>query len=406
MQTPSTSAMDAEVPRIQKGPLEGFEALLLSSTTSWRLKAKMVLFRSGFFILFSWLAVQASGLTVGRNPRAISVPPKKALLQNLVTWDNHSLFVRGERILFYSGEFHPFRLPVPALWLDVFQKIKALGYSGVSFYVDWALVEGTPGVFSAEGIFDLNPFFTAASEAGIYLLARPGPYINAEVSGGGFPGWLQRIKGHLRTPDADYLNATNLYVQSIGEIIAKAQITNGGPVILLQPENEYTQAAPGIKFPNGDYFAYVEEQYRNAGIVVPFISNDAAPKGIFAPGNGTGSVDIYGHDGYPLGFDCANPYTWPNGSLPTNYHKLHLEQAPTGPYAIVEFQGGSFDPWGGPGFGKCTTLLNQEFERVFYKNDFSFGVTIFNIYMTYGGTTSGIRAATRPTTMVPSLQKT
>jgi hypothetical protein len=52
----------------------------------------------------------------------------------------------------------------------------------------------------------------------------------------------------------------------------------------------------------------------------------------------------------------------------------------------VEFQCGSFDLWGGPGFGKCTTLLNQEFERVFYKNDFSFGVTIFNIYMTYGGT--------------------
>jgi beta-galactosidase GanA len=353
------------------------------------LKAKMLLFRSVLLVLFSWLAVQASGLALGRSPRAISVPSKKALLQDLVTWDNHSLFVRGERILFYSGEFHPFRLPVPGLWLDVFQKIKALGYSGVSFYVDWALVEGTPGVFSAEGIFDLNPFFAAASEAGIYLLARPGPYINAEVSGGGFPGWLQRIKGHLRTPDPDYLNATNLYVQSIGQIIAKAQITNGGPVILLQPENEYTQAAPGIQFPNGDYFAYVEQQYRNAGIVLPFISNDAAPKGIFAPGNGTGSVDIYGHDGYPLGFDCANPSTWPDGSLPTNYHILHLEEAPTGPYAIVEFQGGSFDPWGGPGFGKCTTLLNQEFERVFYKNDFSFGVTIFNIYMTYGGTNWG-----------------
>ena len=169
---------------------------------------------------------------------------------------------------------------------------------------------------SAQGVFDFEPFFAAASEAGIYLLARPGPYINAEVSDGGYSGWLQRIKGRLRTNDTDYLHATNLYVQSIGEIIAKAQITNRGPVILLQPENEYTQAVPGIDFPNGEYFAYVEQQYRNAGIVVPFISNDAAPKGIFAPGNGTGSVHIYGHDGYPLGFDCANPSAWPNGSLP------------------------------------------------------------------------------------------
>lgn len=63
------------------------------------------------------------------------------------------------------------RLPVPGLWLDVFQKIKALGYNGVSFYVDWALLEGQEGVFLSEGIFDLNPFFDAATQAGIYLLA-------------------------------------------------------------------------------------------------------------------------------------------------------------------------------------------------------------------------------------------
>ena len=389
MQARSTSSMEVEVARIQRQPLDRFDAHSPSTATSVKDTAKMVLFRLALFALFSFLAVQASGLTIGRNPNAVIVPYKKAPLENLVTWDDHSLFVRGERIVFYSGEFHPFRLPVPGLWLDVFQKVKALGYSGVSFYTNWALLEGTPGVFSAEGVFDFEPFFAAASEAGIYLLARPGPYINAEVSGGGYPGWLQRVKGKLRTPAPDYLKATDLYVQSIGEIIAKAQITNGGPVILLQPENEYTQAVPGVDFPNGDYFAYVEQQYRKAGIVVPLISNDAAAEGIFAPGNGTGAVDIYGHDGYPLGFDCANPYTWPDGSLPTNYHTLHLEQAPTGPYAIVEFQGGSFDPWGGPGFGKCTSLLNQEFERVFYKNDFSFGVTIFNIYMTYGGTNWG-----------------
>lgn len=312
---------------------------------------------------------------------------KRELLQDIVTWDEHSLFVRGERVLFYSGEFHPFRLPVPSLWLDVFQKIKALGYSGVSFYTDWALLEGQQGDFIAEGVFSLDFFFQAASEAGIYLLARPGPYINAEVSGGGFPGWLQRTKAVLRTPD--YVNYTQNYVKNIAEIIAKAQITNGGPVILLQPENEYSQATPGTEFPNSDYFQAVENQYRDAGIIVPFISNDARPQGYEAPGTGNGSVDIYGHDAYPLGFDCANPYTWPDGALPTNFHTLHLNQSPSTPYSLVEFQGGSFDPWGGSSFAKCTVLLNEEFERVFYKNDFSFGVTIFNIYMTHGGTNWG-----------------
>lgn len=105
-----------------------------------------------------------------------------------------------------------YRNPVQDLHLDIFQKIKALGFNGVSFYVDWALLEGKPGVYREEGVFDLKPFFDAASEAGIYLIARPGPYINAEVSGGGFPGWLQKINGTLRTAAKDFLAATDLYV--------------------------------------------------------------------------------------------------------------------------------------------------------------------------------------------------
>lgn len=66
-----------------------------------------------------------------------------------------------------------------------------------------------------------------------------------------------------------------------------------------------------------------------------------------------------------------------------------MQQSPTTPYSIVEFQGGSFDPWGGPGFDKCYTLVGPEFERVFYKNLYGFGVTILNFYMTFGGTNWG-----------------
>ena len=214
-----------------------------------------------------------------------------------------------------------------------------------------------------------------------------------KVSGGGFPGWLQRTKEVLRTPD--FIKYTENYVRNIGAIIASAQITNGGPIILVQPENEYSQATngtdyPTVYFPNYEYFKEVEMQLRNAGIVVPFISNDAAPHGYFAPGNGTvGNVDIYGFDAYPLGFDCSNPTVWPPGALPTDYNTLHLEQSLSTPFSLIEFQGGSFDPWGGSGFAKCGQLLDAQFERVFSKNDFGFGVTIFNIYMTYGGTNWG-----------------
>ena len=160
-------------------------------------------------------------------------------------------------------------------------------------------------------------------------------------------------------------------------------------MILVQPENEYTRAAPGADFPNGEYFATVEAQFRRAGIVVPFINNDAQPDGYFAPGNASGAVDIYGHDGYPLGFDCANLTTWPQGFLPTDFRKLHLQQSPTTPYSLIEFQGDSFDPWRGSGFAKCTALQKEQFERIFFKNDYSFGATIFNVYMAYGGTNWG-----------------
>lgn len=108
----------------------------------------------------------------------------QTLLQDIVTFDNSSLFINGERLMIFSGEVHPFRLPVPSLWLDIFQKVKALGLNTVSFYLDWALLEGEPGVLRGEGIFDYSTFFEAAKEADIYLIARPGPYISKF-----FPTW-------------------------------------------------------------------------------------------------------------------------------------------------------------------------------------------------------------------------
>lgn len=79
---------------------------------------------------------------------------------------------------------------------------------------------------------------------------------------------------------------------NICAIIAKAQITNGGPVVLFQPENEYSMAV-GVPFPDKEFMQYVIDQARDAGIVVPMISNDAWPGGTSAPGTGLGEVDIY-----------------------------------------------------------------------------------------------------------------
>ena len=255
--------------------------------------------------------------------------------QEIVTWDDHSIFVHGERLMVFSGEFHPFRLPVTHLWLDVLQKIKASGYSCVSIYIDWHLLEAKRGEFRAEGIFDLVKFFEVAQKVGLYVLARPGPYINAEVSGGGFPGWLSRVPGALRTNTAEFINATDYYIKEVGKIIADAQITNGGPVILFQLENEYQHALDGFPMPEYDYWRSVDRQFRETGIEVPYLNNEAHMYG-YITAHTPASVDIYGHDSYPLGFDCENPSIWPEDGLPTDWLEINNGLAPDTPYTIPE----------------------------------------------------------------------
>jgi hypothetical protein len=68
-----------------------------------------------------------------------------------VTYDRYSLKVDGERILLWGGEFHYFRLPSPALWRDVLEKIRAAGFNGVSLYFSWAYHSPAPGVYDFTG---------------------------------------------------------------------------------------------------------------------------------------------------------------------------------------------------------------------------------------------------------------
>ncbi|CZR69346.1 probable beta-galactosidase [Phialocephala subalpina] len=367
-----------------------------------------------FLCILFFVAFPAQASTLSIRSKAPHTIRDSDGLQNIVTWDEHSLFVHGERVFLFSGEFHPFRLPVAGLYIDVFQKIKALGFNAVSFYTFWPLLEGEPGVYRADGIFDLQPFFDAATYAGIWLIARPGPYINSEATGGGLPGWLQRITGQLRTTDPSYLNATNNYMAHMGATIAKAQITNGGPIILTKVGNEYSidpamiasltglpqsnLPNPNISvdggFPDLAYMGYVKQQLRNAGVVVPLTFNDAVALGHFAPGfavNGStaGDVNIYSHDSYPLDYTCDNAGIWSYDSVLSTLYEVHEEQSPTTPYMISEFEGSAGDGWGGFGFNVCAQKLNQEFERVYYKNNFANGIKIINIYMVYGGTNWG-----------------
>ncbi|KAI0116583.1 glycoside hydrolase family 35 protein [Hypoxylon sp. NC0597] len=345
------------------------------------------------FIPLLYLLTLGQGLHAPPRDVNSEVEPRDQL-GGLVEWDQYSMIIRGERIFIFSGEFHPWRLPSPGLWLDIFQKIKALGFNAVSFYTYWGLVEGTQGTVRFDGVFALEEFFKAAAEAGIYLIARPGPYINAETALGGYPGWTARIRAPLRGDDPEFVNATELYAATVGKLIADAQITNDGPVVILQPENEY-DTWPDVNntdFPaqmNRNYMEHVKQQFKKAGNVVPQMVNDHLFQGNWAPGSGLGETELYGIDAYPMRYDCAHPDVWPKIRWPENWQLMHQKYSPNTPFFVAEFQGGSGTGFGSVNADACNALVNQESVRVLWKNNYSFAIKIFNIYMTYGGTNWG-----------------
>ncbi|EJU05035.1 glycoside hydrolase family 35 protein [Dacryopinax primogenitus] len=312
-------------------------------------------------------------------------------LTDLVQWDPYSLYVMGQRIFLWSGEFHTWRLPVPDLWPDILQKAKAAGMNTISIYVHWGLTNPSNGTVDFTGVRALAPLFDAALASGLWVVVRPGPYINAETTAGGIAHWVtSEVAGHLRTNATDYESSWVPYIKGIIEECKPYQITEGGPIIAVQIDNEYTQAdSPG--WPGkAEYFEQLEALYRSEGIVVPLTYNDPGMGDNFA--HGPGSVDIYGLDSYPQSFDCSNPYVW--NPVVTNYYTYHMQTSPEEPFYIPEFQGGAFDPWGpnAPGYDNCRILTDSDFEQIFYLNLWANNVKMANFYMLYGGTSWGYLA--------------
>src|SRR5690348_11112792 len=158
----------------------------------------------------SVLLVLGASLVDGVAPAAASPPgPAATSTPESVSFDKYSMLLGGRRTMIWSGEMHPFRIPSPELWRDVLQKMRASGYNAVSFYFDWGYHSPRPGVYDFTGVRDMDKLLTIAGEVGLYVIARPGPYINAEVDGGGFPGWLTTQAGRARTDAPDYLAATD-----------------------------------------------------------------------------------------------------------------------------------------------------------------------------------------------------
>lgn len=328
-----------------------------------------------------------------------------ATVPHTVTWDNYSVMVDGQRVFLWSGEFHAYRLPSPDLWRDILQKMKSNGYNAVSFYFDWAYSSPKSGVYDFSGVRDVDELMNIAAEVGIYVIARPGPYINAEVDSGGFPGWLQETSGTARTSNATYMSYTDQWQTAIDAILARHQLTTGtGTMIMYQIENEY---ASNVNSSTGkDYMAHLYAKARADGITVPIMHNDKGRNGYWVPGSFTTPPSevppnyLYGFDSYPGG-TCSTSGNPGTPGAPPDYGYFGsggsgggASASRTTPGLIPEFGGGWFDPWGdllfgGAGYQCLRTRENAAYERQYYLTNVANGITTQNIYMSYGGTSWG-----------------
>ncbi|MER5508348.1 beta-galactosidase [Streptomyces sp. NPDC002766] len=320
-------------------------------------------------------------------------PPAADGRRHTIGFDRYSLVVDGRRLVVWSGEMHPFRLPSPSLWRDVLQKMRAHGYNAVSVYVSWNYHSPAPRSYDFTGIRDLDLFLRTAAETGLYVILRPGPYINAEIDGGGFPGWLTAAKGTARTADPAYLAHVDEWLTHVDAIAARHLYTDGGGTILLyQIENEYD--AHVTEATGRDYMAHLYDKVRADGIDVPLFHNDKGRNGYWIPGSfdtrGEGAGWLYGFDGYPS--PTQTPPDW--GHFGVGGLKGGATASPRTPGFMPEFGGGWFDPWGGvwfdrKGYAESRRQRDAAYERRFYLTNLANGITLHNVYMTYGGTSWG-----------------
>jgi len=301
-----------------------------------------------------------------------------------VTFDRHSLIVDGRRLFLRSGSFHYFRLPSPGLWRDRLLRLKRAGYNAVDLYFWWGYHSPAPGVYDFSGLRNVDYLLDLSEQVGLYVIARPGPYICAEVDGGGHPAWLlnrhyivlrcRQAGRHAASPE--YLKYARQWYEQIVPRFARRP-----NLILAQIENEYTTEGlePG-------YMQTLYNWMRELGVTVPIFHNDLLPAGCWAD-----VVDIYGVDYYPVTEFItdwrAEPYTFLRlTGLEGSLRELLDAAGSHSPLFLPELAGGWFAPWDGPSFQAIRQMLGPESLEIVTWMVIAQGATLYNHYMAVGGT--------------------
>jgi len=285
--------------------------------------------------------------------------------------DGHFVY-DGEPALIRSGEMHYPRIP-HQYWRHRMQMLRAMGLNAVATYVFWNIHEPQEGVWDFEGDKNLAEYIRIAGEEGLMVILRPGPYVCAEWDFGGYPWWLQNIEGlELRRDNAPFLNCTRKYLDKLFEEVGDLQITRGGPIVMVQVENEFgSYAAQREDIPLEEHRAYnkkIYEQLKEVGFDIPMFTSDGS--WLFAGGSIEGALPTANGEE-----DVAN--------LKAKVDAFHGGE---GPYMVAEFYSGWLMHWAEPFPRVEATWLARKTEE-FLKNDVS-----FNYFMAHGGTNFGFTA--------------
>ena len=265
----------------------------------------------------------------------------------------------GQPFVIRSGEMHYPRVP-REYWGHRLRMIRALGLNTVSTYLFWSEHEPRPGRFGFTDNLDVAEFCRQAQQEGLKVIVRPGPYVCAEWDMGGLPWWLlKRPDGGLRSRQPAFLEPAQRYLRAVGEELAPLQVTQGGPIILVQVENEYDGFGR-----DKEYIGALRGTLEGAGFQVPFFTSEmgwalrkGASDGLFRTVSGN-SRDV---EKQMAGLRAFQP---------------------EGPLMCGEYYLGWFDSWGrshatsGPDVVKPVDwMLSQRIS--------------FNLYMVHGGTSFG-----------------
>lgn len=281
------------------------------------------------------------------------------------TLGSEDFLLDGKPFQIRGGEIHPERVP-REYWRHRIQMAKAMGLNAISIYVFWSQHEAEEGKFDFKtGNLDTAEFCRIAQSEGMWIVLRPGPYCCAEYDFGGIPTYLLRHKDlKIRCMDPHYMAAVERYFKVLAAELRPLQVSQGGPIIMTQIENEYGSYAPGH---DREYLGWLSGFWRGAGFDTPFYTADGPDEAHI----GTGMVM-----GGALGMDPGE-----NDGQFALARRMGNNQVPT---MCSEIYPGWLTHWGEGWAGHGTLSGQLDF---FMRRKHSFG-----LYMIHGGSNFGFMA--------------